>query len=229
MVDAMSWERIAMGAESIENALPRGHGSTDQPINRSTDRTPKLIGLSGGYGAGKDTAAGLLCRLDWNSARSVASFAQPLRAEIGATLTRGVWPAAMPESLRRELDGMTTLELAEKPTTPRARRLLQWWGVDYRRAQDREYWIRRLLWSLDPERMYVISDVRFANEARMVRQLGGVVWRIERPVDDAIAPERLHASERLDWEADLTLYNHGTVDELEAALGAALRGYGRAA
>lgn len=180
----------------------------------------RLLGLSGRYGSGKDTAAGLLCRR-LGPAWGVASFAAAIRREIAAALLGGDWPAAMPPALRRELDGVTTLELADKPTTPRARRLLQWWGTDYRRAADREHWVRRLLWSLDPERCYVISDVRFANEARAVRALGGVVWRLERDMARGCERERLHASERLEWEPDRVIRNNGDLDDLAAALNTA--------
>jgi hypothetical protein len=46
------------------------------------------------------------------------------------------------------------------------RALLQWWGTEYRRAQDADYWVKRLAERIekDAPEFAVISDLRFANE-----------------------------------------------------------------
>lgn len=58
---------------------------------------------------------------------------------------------------------------------PKPRSLLQWWGTDYRRAKDPNYWVNRLRRTLDdhnPE-VALISDVRFPNEVSAIRSWGG--------------------------------------------------------
>jgi hypothetical protein len=60
-------------------------------------------------------------------------------------------------------------------------------------------------------RNFVVSDVRFANEAAWVRAQGGVLWLIDRP---GLAPVRQHISEALPFEADRVLHNHGTLPDL---------------
>lgn len=63
--------------------------------------------------------------------------------------------------------------------TPRS--LMQWWGTEYRRAQDENYWVDKALAKCDGEcLLYVIDDCRFENEAEAVRKAGGKLVRIER-------------------------------------------------
>ena len=64
---------------------------------------------------------------------------------------------------------------------------MQWWGTEYRRNQTPGYWVnkaaKRILWlqkSLGA-RLVVITDVRFEDEANLVRNLGGQIWQIKRP------------------------------------------------
>ena len=46
------------------------------------------------------------------------------------------------------------------------RALYQWWGAEYRRAADPDYWVKKLAARIERERptFAVISDIRFANE-----------------------------------------------------------------
>lgn len=78
--------------------------------------------------------------------------------------------------------------------TTSMRNLLQIYGTEYRRAQNLDYWIEA--WrSLHPDGHWIIPDVRFENEAQMVRQRGGIIIRVERPEQEpAVGSE--HASEQ---------------------------------
>lgn len=63
----------------------------------------------------------------------------------------------------------------------------------------------------------VFQDVRFDNEAHMIRRLGGEVWEIHRPGVDALdGPEAQHPSEAGVDPAlvDCLILNDGTVDLL---------------
>lgn len=59
--------------------------------------------------------------------------------------------------------------------------LLQTLGVEYR-DRDLNTWIRSLYWKLatDQPRIAVITDVRFRNEAKFIRDQGGLLIRISR-------------------------------------------------
>jgi len=62
------------------------------------------------------------------------------------------------------------------------RTLLQWWGTDYRRAQDPEYWVKRLQETLerDNPEIALITDVRFLNEAVEIKKRGGYLVKVTR-------------------------------------------------
>jgi hypothetical protein len=56
-----------------------------------------------------------------------------------------------------------------------------------------------------------VTDIRFANEAAMIRDLGGVLVRVERP---GVGPVNEHVSEVMPFEADHTLLNDGSIEQL---------------
>src|SRR5271157_3745738 len=59
--------------------------------------------------------------------------------------------------------------------------LLQWWGTDYRRAQNPNYWVEQWAKALDPTADIVMTpDMRFINEALMVKAKGGYAIRVSR-------------------------------------------------
>jgi hypothetical protein len=77
------------------------------------------------------------------------------------------------------------------------RRLLQWWGTEYRRGQDPDYWvmvgIRRIQEAITSTRYGVIisDDCRFQNEVDALRDLGFTVIRID--VDPDVQKARILA------------------------------------
>jgi hypothetical protein len=95
------------------------------------------------------------------------------------------------------------------------RSLLQFWGAEYRRAQDPDYWVRQLANTIELEKPQIacISDMRFPNEMAFVLQYGETVR-----VDRAGLPPSTHASETAlqdvsdeDWS--IILENNGTLEE----------------
>lgn len=76
---------------------------------------------------------------------------------------------------------------------------LQWWGTEFRRHfKGNDYWVNeavaqyyKIVKHYSP-RIVVFTDVRFPNECEAIRRLGGKVWRVTRPGEDA---RDQHASE----------------------------------
>src|SRR3569833_205626 len=102
------------------------------------------------------------------------------------------------------------------------RRILQWWGVEYRRAQDPDYWVKRAA-----ERIHaltVVSDVRFPSAVAMLRDRGAVIWKIDRDVVIDGIPGHSSESAVKEISPDLVIDNRGTLLELAAKLMAALGG-----
>ncbi len=105
-------------------------------------------------------------------------------------------------------------------TAMTVRRILQWWGTEYRRAQDPDYWTKawgRKVEGLDLAKMHVlVDDVRFINELQVIKEHGGLVVKIERP---GFEGANNHASETSldDYHAwDGVLVNDGSLSDFKA-------------
>ena len=199
----------------------------------------KLVALCGAAGAGKDTASDML------PARKLA-FADTLYREVAEAFGVTVewlkdrrWkdvPQAKLNMFVCEDDGFIefALDPCDNPSNPliySPRQILQWWG-DYRRAQDPAYFVRKVAeilkqkpdnyvdWTSPPAR-FVITDVRFPNEAAMVRQLGGQIWQIKRPGYEAGGTG--HASDTAgdEFAPDRVATNSGSLEDLRATVLAA--------
>jgi len=102
------------------------------------------------------------------------------------------------------------------------RRILQWWGTEFRRAQDPDYWTKaweRKLATVDLDATHVlVDDVRFVNELNVIKKHGGRFVRIIRPGFDGA---NNHSSENSldDYQGwDLVLDNDGTLAEFKQKL-----------
>lgn len=185
-----------------------------------------MIGLTGLANAGKDTAAAVLCQ--HLGAHSMA-FADALRDEVSeafgierAHLTLRESKEVPTRALRLEscadnafvarivnhyaagaADGGVEGEQLDLAAPRSPRQIMQWWGTEYRRANDRFYWIKkasqrvyRAIDTLHP-RVIVMTDVRFENEAALVRRFSGQLWQVVRPgsAPTTSSTTQAHASE----------------------------------
>lgn len=108
-------------------------------------------------------------------------------------------------------------EVSEQYPLGKQRSLLQWYGTEYRRSIDSEYWVRQLAQRIELEKPQIalITDMRFPNEMAFVKQYGEAV-RVDR---DGLPPST-HASETAladvspeEWS--LILENNGTLEEFK--------------
>ena len=166
---------------------------------------PRLIGLySPAPGCGKSTVADLFIE------RERVSFAAPLK--------RAVWN--MLNDLG--LSGFRYVYSDKEAIIPElgvsARHMMQTLGTEWGRACIHpDFWVMiaraetQLI--MNDGGSVVIDDVRFANEATMIRELGGELWRIDRP---SIAYDGDHSSEGglEDITPDRVIVNDGTIDQL---------------
>jgi hypothetical protein len=97
--------------------------------------------------------------------------------EQSARLQCPAWDSFVAENRDiQQHPGMTTLSV---------RRILQWWGTEYRRAQDPDYWTKAweaALAELKDRSVHIlVDDVRFHNEVEAVQRNGGGLIRVVRP------------------------------------------------
>jgi hypothetical protein len=209
-----------------------------------------LIGLMGAKGAGKDTCAAFLVQ---ELGYTRIAFADALYREVAGAYgvsaeflgRRDTKEQALPElALARCRDGGFVRAVLEeehargvtavhdwmsRPLSPRY--VLQRWGTEYRRRRGVDsYWLDRVQAAIaaHPARSYVLTDVRFANEARFVRGCGGALLRVRRPAleaqeqaERAARGTAAHPSETelLGWPVDAELVNEeGCPQALRAAV-----------
>jgi len=97
--------------------------------------------------------------------------------------------------------------------------ILQFWGTDFRRKRfGGDFWLKKIKKILEnnAEKDYVLPDVRFKNEAKLVKSLGGVIWRIIRPGYKIKDRKTSHTSEtEMDnYDYDKVIINDGTIEDL---------------
>ncbi len=193
-----------------------------------------IIGICGFIGSGKDTAADYL--VNFHEFRR-DSFASTLKDAVAAVfnwdreLLEGRTKAA--REWREQIDPWWAERLNMPHLTPRW--VLQWWGTEVcRRGFHDDIWIASLEARLrNAKDNIVISDCRFPNEIKAIKNAGGKVIRVVRGEDPewydvavetnqgnfnhmAKAYPDVHASEWA-WVGtnfDAVIDNNSTVDDL---------------
>lgn len=173
----------------------------------------KLIGLySPAPQSGKSLAASVLARHN----HRLMSFAEPIK-RMGAEFFI---------SLGYEKDEAVALVWAHKErivpeinTTPR--HVLQTLGTQWGRdCINQSIWLDCMKYRIAKEKDWgvVIDDVRFLNEAEMIKSMGGEMWKIIRP---SVVNKETHVSEGGldDWDGfNRVIQNTGTIQEFRAKL-----------
>lgn len=164
-----------------------------------------IVGLAGRKRCGKSTVAGVLRQHGFIE----TSFASPIRMFAAFLLAPDLkggldWLEKNKETPLLWLDGATPRQIMQTLGTE--------WG---RQMIHPELWVRRLMRMVEASATpnFVISDVRFPNEARAIHQLGGVIVNIDRYAradHDAHASEAGLASEHI----DIHFANRGTLAEM---------------
>lgn len=167
---------------------------------------PHLLGLSGYAGSGKDTVGGM-------TGFTRVAFADRMREAMLALNPEIItsWHTST-SPLSKTIDEMGWDQA--KREYSHIRELLQRFGTEMgRNIIHPNVWVDLALKDLVPGKRYVITDVRFPNEAQAIKDRGGFVYRIERP---GIEPPNLHSSETAlaDWPFDGIINNSGSVENL---------------
>jgi len=185
-----------------------------------------IIGICGLIGCGKGTVGDILVEQGFVK----LSFADKLKDGVATIFG---WDRAMLEGdtvqsrkWREEVDDFWTAETG-RTITPRL--VLQEFGTDCMRLGfDDGIWVSLVKQQIlkSPEKSFVLPDVRFENEIKMLRSIGGEVWSVSRNNDPkwlidyettGIEPTNVHPSE---WHwvkpaKDWSIENNGTIDDLK--------------
>ena len=204
-----------------------------------------IIGITGLIGSGKDTAANYLIT---HHQFKKESFANSLKDAVSHVFG---WDRELLEGQskysrewREQVDPWWAERLSMPQLTPRW--ILQYWGTEVcRKAFHDDIWIASLENKLRTSKDdIVISDCRFSNEVKAIKDAGGYTIRIHRgelpewyqyAVDYNKGPKhvgwslgknkldqlKIHASEysSVGLNYDYEIYNDSSIDELHNQLG----------
>jgi dephospho-CoA kinase len=177
-----------------------------------------IIGLSGYARSGKDTIAEILIM---NYGFKRLAFADNIRKAIiklDPILSNG-----------QRISG-SVREIGWEPTkaNTEVRRLLQVFGTEVGREMfGEDFWVKQVFKQIKEEEIYknfVITDVRFPNEANFIKANGGEVWRINRNDNK---PINAHASESAmdEYKFDRVISNESSIQDLEKEIFSVMRSY----
>jgi len=164
-----------------------------------------LIAVSGLAGSGKSEFAKVLAPLGYE----LVKFAGPLKAML-----RGFYHECglNPVEVDRKIEG----DLKEQPCeylcgkTPRHAMLTL--GTEWGREMiDNDLWVNAFSKRASASEAVICDDLRFENEEKTIRDLGGAIVRVHRPDQTQISETVGHASETHRVKEDVAITNDGTL------------------
>lgn len=187
---------------------------------------PKLIGISGKIGNGKD----LLCDVInyvitedyWTSFEHYMYESTPVDAIYDNKKFAGIL-----KDITCKLVGCNVSQLEDRQfkeaelgkewdgLTPR--KILQLLGTEAgRQIIHPNIWVNALFANYKPEENWIVTDVRFPNEADIIKDKGGIMIRINRPGTESHCGGQHLSETSLDVydKFDYVIENDGTVQDL---------------
>lgn len=167
----------------------------------------KIFGFTGPAGSGKDTAGAILIQNGFNR----FAFADHLKATLAVLFEpMGLTLAHFNDRDLKE----TTIEIFGKSP----RELMQSFGTDWaRKLVHPDIWLMAAEGNLKKmSGRIVVTDIRFENEANLVRSLGGVIVHLGGRQPSTCSSTATHASEKpiAFAEGDVRLSNTGSIEDL---------------
>lgn len=198
-----------------------------------------LLGVSGRMASGKDTIGPrVIDNLGYSHLAFHEFFAKALKHEINQVIEAIRDSRTIQEAIDKVSRSMSVLEeharvavnklwqevkdenvTSAYDRTATVRSILQYWGTDFRRKEDNDYWVKKtmkaMISQLAEGRSVFVTDARFENEVDALQRAGGYTIRLKVSRDVQIA--RLKSRDGIG--PDLTALDHDSekaLDEYEA-------------
>ncbi|SFI31029.1 deoxynucleotide monophosphate kinase [Nitrosomonas sp. Nm34] len=200
---------------SPQPTFPR-HGVTGLFLGNDSmiGKEIKLIGLSGAIGAGKSTVAQLL--------KNSYGFSETTFKEDMVCCLAYIFEV--------DMDIFNDRALKEKPHDDllgrSPREVMQSFGTEWgRKLIHPDIWVKRVKNLIGHYPRLVLSDVRFDNEAQMIKRKGGVIWHIERKNNPFVVNTGHESEHGIDDRfIDQIICNDRDMDQLRAEVAGAMAG-----
>ena len=184
----------------------------------------KIISFSGRISSGKSE----LAKICMNKGYEKLYFALPLKKLVADLIDVDISDINVLKNVERhyEFNDKKYAFLSEQTDIPNniikekmssvnfktVRQLLQFIGTDLIRRYNINWHVNKIRDMIDSEKDYVFDDVRFPNELKLIRELGGDCWFIVRPDISTVSN---HESETtLLWRdfGNMIIINDGTLN-----------------
>ena len=172
----------------------------------------KLIALTGAAKSGKSTIAKYLSKGTDSRYGTHVPFA---RARFSGTLKKMLMQ--IPDVTEDMIEGSLKEEPQEIFGGRTPREVMQTLGTEW--GRDSVYskiWLDAWERSVSNLTYVVVEDLRYLNEAELIKNRGGKIWRIKRPDYQCIG--HISETEMEGIEPDLVIRNGGSVEELHAMI-----------
>jgi hypothetical protein len=173
---------------------------------------PKIIAICGAKRSGKDCIAKIISsQYDYEHIKIARKLKDVCHILFGFTEEQ------METDLKDQMDPRWDV-------TPRT--CMQFLGTEVMQFKiqeilptvQRNFWIKSLIANLDPEKNYVISDLRFIHEYNELKHLDAVIIRVDRDVCDGCNDTHSSEQEYKQLRVDHIIKNNGTKHELNRAI-----------
>jgi len=163
----------------------------------------KLIALTGSACSGKTTVAKELARFGYTRSK----FSQTLKSMLLQIpgVTEAMTEGDQKELPQRILGGRTPREVMQTLGTE--------WGRD---LVAKTIWLDSWERSIEGLTNVVVEDLRFPNEADLVRKLGGEIWNIRRKGYESVG--HTSETEMIKIKPDIVIHNDGDISSLHHML-----------
>ena len=133
------------------------------------------------------------------------------KTEIGITIGKDICELISKET---DIPFDTVMEICNGVKIRDVRHMLQFIGTDLIRKYNTDWHVNKIRAMIDKDKNYVIDDVRFPNEKKMIEELEGECWFIVRPTLDNISNHESETS--ITWKDcfNKIIINDSTLHEM---------------
>lgn len=175
-----------------------------------------IVGIFGKAGSGKDTIANYMIE---NLGYTKIAFADVLKDIVSVLFSweRHLLEGDTKESREfRETKDMWWSNKLGKEITPRL--MLQQIGTDlFRNHFDKNIWLHVIERKIRKYDKVVISDIRFPNEHQLIKDLNGIIIKVERNIDNKVP---YHSSENNfdNFSFNFYINNNNSINDLHSKI-----------
>ena len=189
-----------------------------------------ILGISGKAGAGKDTVCKMIVYTVWyyNCSQRLQPFSlehyNNTYEKFGDVIDFTYWyKTSFANKLKQCLSNILNVSISKFEDNEFKKSEVEWLGITVRELLQKfgtairnevcdDFWVKACLKDYDKNDNWIISDVRFKSEAKGIKDLEGVLLRVNR--EGAGAGNHISEIDLDDYSFDYVINNDGDMEDL---------------